>query len=209
MFCLKCGEAIPDGSVTCPKCGACTGPNEVPADGQAVVYASQKETEEDKVPIAENVYKKKLYIWCVFALVSFVFLGLNYFKISISLYYSGSSDVSYSGYALLGCLKGSAGLAGYMVILLILTNLAVFITGIMGTAGKGLKKGTLKVMLAIESVSYLISTILSYYNIRNVLSEFKSDISTTSIGLGCYFNIVLAIVATVYFFVINNQLKNK
>lgn len=209
MFCLKCGEAIPDGSVSCPKCGAYTGANEVPANEQAVVYASQKKAEEDKVPIAENVYKKKLYIWCVFPLVSFVFLGLNYFKISISLYYSGSSDVSYSGYALLGCLKGTAGLAGYMVILLIITNLAAFITGIIGTTGKGLKPGTLKVVLAIETVSYLVSTILPYFNIRNVLSEFDSDISTTSIGLGCYFNIVLAIVATVYFFVINNELKNK
>lgn len=209
MFCLKCGEAIPDGSVSCPKCGAGTGANEVPANEQAVVYASQKKAEEDKVPIAENVYKKKLYIWCVFPLVSFVFLELNYFKISISLYYSGSSDVSYSGYALLGCLKGTAGLAGYMVILLIITNLAAFITGIIGTTGKGLKPGTLKVVLAIETVSYLVSTILPYFNIRNVLSEFDSDISTTSIGLGCYFNIVLAIVATVYFFVINNELKNK
>lgn len=209
MFCLKCGEAIPDGSVTCPKCGACTGPNEEAANVQAVVYASQKKTDEEKVPTTENPHKKKLYIWCVFSLVSFVFLGLNYFKISISLLYSGSSDVSYSGYGLLKCLNGTASLAGYMAILLIITNLAVFITGIVGAMGKGLKPGTLKVILAIETVSYAVSSILCYFNIRTVLTEFNSDISTTSVGLGCYLNIVLAIVAVVYFFVINNQLKNK
>lgn len=39
MFCMKCGEAIPDGSEMCPKCGANL-KDEV--SEQAVVYASQK-----------------------------------------------------------------------------------------------------------------------------------------------------------------------
>lgn len=38
MFCLKCGEAIPEGSGSCPVCG--TNP-QVKADAQAVVYATQ------------------------------------------------------------------------------------------------------------------------------------------------------------------------
>lgn len=42
MFCLKCGEAIPDGSSVCPHCGA----NLVEEEKeQAIVYASQKESE--------------------------------------------------------------------------------------------------------------------------------------------------------------------
>ena len=42
MFCLKCGEAIPDGSTVCPHCGA----NLIEEEKeQAIVYASQKEPE--------------------------------------------------------------------------------------------------------------------------------------------------------------------
>lgn len=39
MFCMKCGEAIPDGSEICPECGANL---KEEASEQAVVYASQK-----------------------------------------------------------------------------------------------------------------------------------------------------------------------
>lgn len=43
MFCLKCGEVIPDGSSVCPHCGA----NLIEEEKeQAIVYASQKESEE-------------------------------------------------------------------------------------------------------------------------------------------------------------------
>lgn len=41
MFCMKCGEAIPDNSKVCPLCGADLEEH----DQQAVVYASQKEIE--------------------------------------------------------------------------------------------------------------------------------------------------------------------
>ena len=52
MFCMKCGEALPDDSKICPLCGADLG-----ADSQqAVVYASQKETEN----IENDTPKKKL-----------------------------------------------------------------------------------------------------------------------------------------------------
>lgn len=46
MFCLKCGEAIPDGSEKCPLCGA-----DLKSENseQAVVYASQKEPPESSV----------------------------------------------------------------------------------------------------------------------------------------------------------------
>lgn len=39
MFCMKCGEAIPDGSEICPKCGANLKDE---MSEQTVVYASQK-----------------------------------------------------------------------------------------------------------------------------------------------------------------------
>lgn len=59
MFCLECGEAIPDGSVTCPKCGAVIKKDiESISDGQAVVYASQNITEEETAP--KTSFSKKL-----------------------------------------------------------------------------------------------------------------------------------------------------
>ena len=51
MFCMKCGEAIPDNSKICPLCGADLEGHEQ----QAVVYASQKEMETT----TENVTNKK------------------------------------------------------------------------------------------------------------------------------------------------------
>lgn len=208
MFCLKCGEAIPDNSVTCPICGAMI--NEETSNEKAVIYASQKKVEENNATITESVPKKKFYIWCTFAILSFIFLGLNYLKVSISFYYVGSSVTSYSGYGLLGCLKGSVAASGYMVILLIIINIAVIITGIIGVQGGVSKKNILKNVMIIESVAYLIAAIVPYFDIKKVLEEFDSDISTTSIGVGCYLNIVLAIVVFIYFFVsVYKQLKDE
>lgn len=207
MFCLKCGEAIPDGSEICLKCGA----NLKEVDNeQAVVYVSPRETQENATSTVEAVPKKIFYIWCSFAVVSLIFLALNYFKISISLYFAGSSDTNYSGYELLQYLKGSVGTSGYMVILLIITNIAVFITGIIGAKGNILKASILKGIMIIESISYIITTIVPYFNIKSVLAEFDPDLATTSIGVGCYLNIALAVMAVIFYFAsINKQLKDE
>ena len=57
MFCLKCGEAITDGSKICPICGAIFEEND---SEQAVVYASQKNI--DAVPAETGKQKKKIPI---------------------------------------------------------------------------------------------------------------------------------------------------
>lgn len=207
MFCLKCSEAIPDGSEICPKCGANLKEKD---DEQAVINASQKEIEETIATPVDTTSKKSFYMWCVFAVVSLIFLALNYFKVSIDLYFSGTSDTSYSGYKLIECLEGSVGTSGYMVILLIITNIAVFITGIIGARGNVLKVSILKGIMIVESIFYLIATIVPYFNIKSVLAEFDSDLSTTSIGIGCYLNIILAVIAVIYYFAsINKQLKDE
>ena len=65
MFCLECGEAIPDGSVTCPKCGAVIKKDiDNSSDEQAVVYASQNVTEQEisqKPPLSKKL-PKQVYI---------------------------------------------------------------------------------------------------------------------------------------------------
>lgn len=79
MFCLKCGEAIPDGSSVCPHCGA----NLIEEEKeQAIVYASQKEPEgvseqartHKKLP--KGVLVSIVTIVCVIAIV-FIINGIN------------------------------------------------------------------------------------------------------------------------------------
>jgi uncharacterized membrane protein (Fun14 family) len=55
MFCIKCGEAIPDGSTICPICNASLVEND---NNQTVVYASQK-VQETLVGQAQVQKKKK------------------------------------------------------------------------------------------------------------------------------------------------------
>ena len=53
MFCMRCGQAIPDNSKICPLCGADLERD----DQQSVVYASQKEIESISI---DNPNKKKM-----------------------------------------------------------------------------------------------------------------------------------------------------
>ncbi|WP_434311246.1 zinc-ribbon domain-containing protein [Hominifimenecus sp. rT4P-3] len=78
MFCVKCGEAIPDGSSVCPKCGANLIKKE---EEQAVVYASQKEEEiPEQAKSIKKIPKKALIgmvaVACVIVVV-FVISGIN------------------------------------------------------------------------------------------------------------------------------------
>ena len=59
MFCMKCGEAIPDGSEMCPKCGASL-KDEV--SEQAVIYASQKSEDvtSDVTTAPQKKFSKKV-----------------------------------------------------------------------------------------------------------------------------------------------------
>lgn len=70
MFCLNCGEAIPDGSRVCPKCGA----NFVEEQSQeTVIYASQKTEEAVPPPTTEKKpFTKKLV--CILGAVALIFV---------------------------------------------------------------------------------------------------------------------------------------
>lgn len=65
MFCLKCGEAIPDGSSVCPNCGANLSEED---KEQTIVYASQKESEEssEQKKIGKKIPKG---VWIGFATI--------------------------------------------------------------------------------------------------------------------------------------------
>lgn len=205
MFCLKCGEVIPDGSIVCPKCGAVL--NEENANNeQVVVYASQKEitSEENITSDTKKINNKKYFVWCILAVASFIFLKLQYLGVSVDLLFDGSSDMEFTGYGLLDCLEGSVRTSAIMVILLIIVNIAVLLTGIMAYKGS-ITSGIIKKLMIVEAISYLMVTIVPYFDIMASFSEFDEKYTTTNVGAGCYLNIVVAIVAIILYFVLYNK----
>ncbi|MDO4749116.1 MAG: zinc ribbon domain-containing protein [Eubacteriales bacterium] len=207
MFCLKCGEANPDGSTVCSKCGESL-TNDV--CGKVVVYASQIDEIQSVVNETKNKgIKKPFVIVIVLSLLSFFFLSLNYMSVSIELMYYGSSDTNYSGYFLTQCLQGTARLSGLMVILLIVVNISTIVTAIIGLTGKFKKNRVLKSVILVEDVLYRISTIVPLLHIMKLLEEFDSSLSTTSVGMGCYLNIGIAVVMMImYLSIFSRQLKD-
>lgn len=194
MFCLKCGEVIPDNSEVCPKCGCAIQNDNLEI---AVVYASQKEPEIEEQNKSTGLGKKYL-IWCALAVVSFVILTQEYFYVRISSWIS-SSDASFTGYRLLECLQGSVRLSAQMVVVLIIINIAVIITGLFGVK-QIVKRVVIKRLMIVESVSSLIVTIIPYFNIREELKEFDTSLTKTGIGMGCYLSIILSVVMIIIYF---------
>ena len=199
MFCLNCGEAIPDESATCPICGADlkSGRN----DQTVVVFASQKEMAEFPETKAPKNDLNKQFIGVILAAVcSLIFLSFNYMSVSIKFLYYGSSDTNYTGYYLTKCLHGTARLSGLMVILLIIINIATIITAMIGIKGSLIKKYTLKKIILIEDLLYIISTVVPLFHMTNLLKEFDSSLSSTGIGIGCYLNIAVAVFMIIMYF---------
>lgn len=210
MFCLKCGEAIPDDSRSCPKCGAAIRES-VDHEELAVVYASQKTIDEEinPTPVTVPEDRKIFFLWSAIAVVSLILMKMSYFSVSISLYFAGSSDSNYTGYGLLECLEGSVRISAMMCIGLIIVNIAVILTGIIAYKGS-IKNSVLKRLMIIESIVYLIVTIVPYFDISNVLKEFDSSLSNTAIGAGCYFNIAIGVLAVIlYIAAFNKKLEDK
>lgn len=201
MFCLKCGEVIPNNVDVCPKCGASVKENN--GSDQAVVYASPKEPEQDISVVQTNVLGKKYLIWSALAVISFIILTQKYFSVSIKIFYS-SSDATYTGYGLIECIHGSVGLSAKMIIALIIIDVAVIITGILGMK-EAIKKSIIKGIMIIESIGSLVVTIITYFNIKEVLKEFDSSLSTTDIGMGCYLSIILSVVMIIMYFAVYSK----
>lgn len=159
MFCLKCGELIPDNSEKCPNCGeVISGDNE-----QAVIFASQKDPIYELETTSASLNNKTWFVIIGLAVASLIFLALNYMSVSIESLYYGSSDTNYTGYYLTECLGGTARLSGIMVILLIVLNIATIIT-----ATVGMKKQTymenIKEGLAFRSYFILVCDSCSVFS---------------------------------------------
>jgi hypothetical protein len=200
MFCLKCGEAIPDGSEKCPLCGA-----ELKSEKQRTgcgLCLSKEPPVSSVVNEAENNLKIVVYWSYDCSVCSFIFLSMNYMSVSIKLLYYGSSDTNYTGYYLTKCLGGTARLSGLMVILLIIVNIATIITAIIGIKGSMMNKDNLRKIILIEDILYIISTVVPLFHMMNLLKEFDSSLSSTGIGIGCYLNIAVAVFMIIMYFLI-------
>lgn len=78
MFCFKCGEAIPDGSSACPKCGIdLTNKSEE----QVVVYASQKKAD---MPTRDKSIKRIPMVICIGIVVAICITAIIFIAIGIS-----------------------------------------------------------------------------------------------------------------------------
>lgn len=74
MFCMKCGEAIPDGSGSCPKCGFNLN---MESNDQAVIYAFQEETlDSGNTPAKKRSRTLKIAVAAI-ASVLILFIGIS------------------------------------------------------------------------------------------------------------------------------------
>lgn len=198
MFCLKCGEAIPDGSEKCPLCGVVL---KSESSEQTVVDSFQKEPPKFSVVNETENNLKNLYIGVVIAAIcSFIFLSMSYMR--IKLLYSSVTGTNFTGYYLAKSLSGTGNvkLSGWMVILLIIVNIATIITAIIGIKGSLVNKDTLRKIILIEDILYIISTVIPLSDIMNILEGFDPSVSSTGIGIGCYLNIAVAVFMVIVYF---------
>lgn len=194
MFCPKCGEAIPDNSPECPKCGVILSDK---SKDQAVFYATQKEN-LNSVQISIRTSKYVFAAMIALAVCSFIFMGLDYMSIRVN--YISSTD--YTGYYLIKCLEGTAALSGWMMILLIVTNILTIFTALIGIKGDIIQQEILKKIIIAENLLYIIASVVPLIHLTNLLEDFDTPLSSAGIGVGCYLNIAVALlmsITTVYF----------
>lgn len=140
--------------------------------------------------------KLKYVIWCLLPIASFVCLKLNYILVSAELSDGSTPESGYTGYSVIDW-NGTGRILGIMVILLFILNIAVIVTGLIGMTGKIIRNSVLKFCMLIEAVAYVAVTVVEYLNIRTLAKPVDQSISTISVGIGCYLNMGVALVAVV------------
>lgn len=199
MFCQKCGEAIPDNSAVCSKCGMNLTAEK---SEETIIYASQqKELEINNQLINEKPKGKEFIsyiIVAILAILPFIFLSLNYLTIDYNSYYY-NGIIGYSGYEFLGFWGGTGRLTAIMVVLLIVASILTIATALIGIISilinkVILKASVIKKIVLAEVILYFVATITSLIHILTLLDGFNTSLSLGRIGIGCYLNLVVAIV---------------
>lgn len=210
MVCKACGKETEIDTALCPSCKSKTEdrdaltPNE---DNEVVISISAKEelpyeNEYDSC-VSNEQPRKKVLIWCVIGVAFLFILFFSFASVSVKLFYS-SSDSVFSGYGILECMDGTLGTAARMVVLLIITGIAMIITGVARYKTKKYEKLISSTMI-VESLISIVSSTVSYVNISSVLSEFDSAFSTVNVGVGVYLSIGLSILSFIMAISINRE----
>lgn len=192
MYQSMCNETIPDVAEKCPNGGATI--SEI--NKQTTMFTSQEESVKGDNPSTNSSTIMPWLVVIGLAIASLASLALKYMSISVKLIV-GSSDTTYTGYYLTKCLGGTAKLSGIMVIILIILNVITIITAITGMVMPAYHSKPLKMVLLFETISYLIVTAIPYFHISSLLEEFDSPFANTSIGIGCYLNIGIALLMAI------------
>lgn len=197
MFCVKCGKEIPNGNDTCMNCGHKVGePISVEnavfetEDGETTFCVSANPPKSTSTAeIANN--RSKLLLWSGAGLLSLIIMFMNYASVSVKLTYT-SSDSAFSGYGLIECMDGTLGTAARMMVLLIIVNIAMIITGIVRYKTDQYNKYMTPIMF-VESILSVLASFISFININTEMSEFDSSLSSAYVGVGAYLNLILSI----------------
>lgn len=199
MVCSKCGTTIPDSSSVCPKCSAEFGYDD---ENKTIVYVSQKEWQNasDNTSTKQSKGIPKVYyiLLILIALMSFFFISMDYFRVSIA----NMAYNRYTGYQLIQYLGGTASLTGYCIIGLIILNCLTIIVCGFGLTGR--HKHSLYLFLGI---AYIIVTVVPYFNISSVLSEFDPSLTRVGISLGFYLNLGVGVVSLILYLILSRVTK--
>lgn len=201
MFCVKCGKEIPNGNETCANCGHKVGEpikNESTIfeteDGETTFCVSANPPKSVPTPESSNS-RSKLLLWSGAGLLSLFIMFMNYASVSVKLTYT-SSDSAFSGYGLIECMEGTLGTAARMMVLLIIVNIAIIITGAIRYKTDTYNKYITPIMF-VESILSVLASFIAFVNINTEMSEFDSYLSSAYVGVGAYLNLILSIATVI------------
>ena len=213
MYCVNCGKEIPNDSKFCTACGhkvnTVSKTNETPfetTEDEVTVCVSANPIQPTDTNTQKNEVNKSKNIglwWSALGVLSFMFMFMNYASVSVYLSYS-SSDSAFSGFGLIDCMDGTLGTAARMMVLLIIVNLAIIVTGIVYY--KTIKYNKIVTpAIFVEAILSIIASFIAINNIGTEMSEFNSSLSDAFVGPGAYLNLALSVVLLIFAFYIKKK----
>lgn len=147
---------------------------------------SQNSTDEGLINISEKQVKKRYILWSCMGVISLMIMKLNYCFVDLI----GGVEANYSGYKLILCYNGTLGTSARMMLLLIVVNIAIIITGLKKYSNKDKARRVMFVEAALSTVASLVT----FINVSSELQKFSNTrLVLSSIGTGAYVNLVLSI----------------
>lgn len=181
MYCNKCGAQMDDKGLFCTSCG-----NKVRRTQDSnYVY-------EFKSPIVCKL-TNRIFLWLLPAIFSFIAMALNYIQIN-----NYDSIDKLNGYSLILGNKLDADTTSVMLVVLIVNNVMVIGTGLLGKFMNSVLAGFLMI---VEALTYCITAWFTYFNLTYEIAGTVQDKIRYDTGIGCYLNITVAVATLILFFI--------